>query len=81
MPPLLCVVLALIRALTIYILKNENKTRGDAVSVPGKVFARLFLDKVCHHLLEHQRPEQSDFIPKRSTIDRIPALRVPTEHR
>ena len=43
--------------------------------MPGKVFARIILDKVCHHLLEHQCPEQSCFTPKRSTIDRILALR------
>ena len=51
------------------------------LSVPGKVFARIILDRVHHHLLEHQRPEQSEFTPKRSTIDRILALRVLTERR
>ena len=51
------------------------------LSVPGKVFARIILDRVCHHLLEHQRPEQSGFTPTRSTIDRILAVRVLTEHR
>ena len=51
------------------------------LSVPGKVFARIILDRVHHHLLEHQCPEQSGFTPKRSTIDRILALRVLTERR
>ena len=51
------------------------------LSVPGKVFAWIILDRVRHHLLEHQRPEQSGFTPKRSMIDRILALRVLTEHR
>ena len=51
------------------------------LSVPGKVFAWIILDRVRHHLLEHQRPEQSGFTPKRSTIDRILALRVLTECR
>ena len=51
------------------------------LSVPGKVFARIILDRVCQHLLEHQRPEQSGFAPKRSMIDRILALRVLTERR
>ena len=46
------------------------------LSVPGKVFARIILDRIRHHLLEHQRPEQSGFTPKRSTIDRILALRA-----
>ena len=59
-----------------------NNYRGvTLLSVPGKVFARIILDRVRHHLLEHQRPEQSDFTPKRSTIDRILALRVLTELR
>ena len=51
------------------------------LSVLGKVFARIILDRFHHHLLEHQRPEQSGFTPKRSTIDRILALRVLTERR
>ena len=34
------------------------------LSVPGKVFAQIILDRVRHHLLEHQRPEQSGFTPK-----------------
>ena len=52
------------------------------LSVSGKVFARTILNQVRHHLLDYnQRPEQSGFTPKRSTIDRILALRVLTEHR
>jgi len=51
------------------------------LSVPGKVFARIVLDGVRHHLLEHQHPEQSGFILKRSTIDSILALRVLTERK
>ena len=50
-------------------------------SVPGKVFARIILDRVCHHLFEHQRPEQSGFTPKKSTIDPILAFRVLAERR
>ena len=51
------------------------------LSVPGKVFARIILDGVRHHLLEHQHPEQSGFTQKRSTINRILALRALTECR
>ena len=51
------------------------------LSVLGKVFARIILDRVRQHLLEHQRPEQSGFTPKRSMIDRILAHRVLTKHR
>ncbi len=45
----------------------------------GKVFAWIIIDRVHHHLLEHQRPEQSGFTPTRSTIDRILALRFLTK--
>ena len=48
------------------------------LSVLGKVFALIILDRVRHHLLEHQHPEQSGFTPKRSMNDRILALRVLT---
>ena len=59
-----------------------NKYQGvTLLSVPGKVFSRIILDWVRHHLLEHQRPEQPGFTPKRSTIDRILALRILTERR
>ena len=57
-----------------------NNDRGVMLlSVPGKVFARIILDRVHHHLLEQS--EQSGFIPKRSTIDHILALWVLTERR
>ena len=39
--------------------------------MPGQVFARIILDRVRHPLLDYQRPEQSGFTPKRSTIDSI----------
>ena len=59
-----------------------NNYRGvTLLSVPGKVFARIILDKVRHHLLEHQHPEQSGLTLKRSMIDRILALQVFTECR
>ena len=51
------------------------------LSVPGKVVARIIIQRVRHHLLEHQHPEQSSFKPNRSTIDHILALRVLTERR
>ena len=49
--------------------------------MPGKVFARIILDQFHHHLLEHQCSEQSGFTLKRSTTDRILALRVLTKRR
>ena len=44
--------------------------------MPGKVFARIILDRVRHHSLEHQHPEQSGFTPKRSAIEHILAICV-----
>jgi len=59
-----------------------NNYRGvTLLSVPGKLFVRIILDRVLHHLLEHHHPEQSGFAPKRSTIDRILAIWVLTKHR
>ena len=59
-----------------------NNFRGVMLLlVPGKVFAWIILDRVRQHLLEHQYPEQSGFTPKRSTINRIFALRILTKHR
>ena len=76
------------RGLVVHLWKGKGDRQGCnnyrgvmLLSVPGKVFARIVLDRVHHHLLEHQRPEQSGFTPKRSTIDRILALRVLTERR
>ena len=57
-----------------------NNYRGvNLLSVPGKVLARILLDRVRQKLLTHQRHEQSGFTPKKSTVDRILALRVLTE--
>ena len=39
----------------------NNYQRVTLLSVLGKVFARINLDRVRHHLLEHQHPEQSGF--------------------
>ena len=57
----------------------DNNRGVTLLSVPGKVFARILLDRIRPHLLKHQRPEQSGFTPKKSTIDRILALRVLSE--
>ena len=52
-----------------------NNYRGvTLLSFRGKVFAGIILDRVRHHLLEHQHPEQTGFTPKRSTNDCILAL-------
>ena len=62
--------------------QNCNNYQGVMLlSVPGKVFAPIILDRVHQHLLEPQCPERSGFILKRSTIDRILALRDLTERR
>ena len=59
-----------------------NNYRGvTLLSVPGKLFARIILDWVRHHMLEHQCLEQLGFTQKRSMIDHILALQVLTECR
>ena len=51
------------------------------LSILGKVFARLILNRIRDHLILTQRPEQAGFTPKRSTIDWILGLRVLIQHR
>ena len=51
------------------------------LSEPDKVFARVVLDKIRPHLVVYQRPKQSGFTPKKSTVDHILALRVLKERR
>ena len=74
------------RGLVVPIWKGKGDVRECSnyrgvtlLSVPGKVFARALLNRIRQQLLDHQRPEQSGFTPKRSTVDRILALRVFTE--
>ena len=50
----------------------NNYRRVTLLSVQGKVFAQIILDRVRHHLLEHQCPEQSGFTP--SKIKKIKTL-------
>ena len=57
----------------------NNYRRVTLLSVPSKVPAQVLLDRVHQKLLTHQRHEQSGFTPKKSTVDRILALRVLTE--
>ena len=59
-----------------------NNYRGvTLLSLPGKVSAWIIVDRVRHHLLEHECPEQSGFTAKRSMIDRTFSLQVVTECR
>jgi len=52
------------------------------LSVPGKVFAHVLLDRLRPLLTSHCRPEQSGFAAGRSTADAILALRLLSEiHR
>ena len=60
---------------------SNNYRQVTLLSVQRKVNARIILDQVHHHLLEHKRPEQSGFTSMRSTIDRILALQVLTKRR
>ena len=52
--------------------KDCRNYRGiTLLSVPGKVFATVLLNKVSDQLLAHRITEQSGFTPGRSTINRI----------
>ena len=54
-----------------------NYHRGvTLLSVPSKVLARILLDRIGQMVLTHQHHVQSDFTPKKPTVDRILALRV-----
>ena len=65
---------------SLWVTPRSVTTKGvTLLSVPGKVLARILLDRVRQRLLTHQRHEQSSFTPKKSTVDRILALRVLTE--
>ena len=59
--------------------RSVTKRGVTLLSVPGKILAPIFLDRVRQKLLTHQRHEQSVFTPKKSTVDRILAIRVRTE--
>ena len=62
--------------------RQDYNYRGVMLlSVPGKVFALIILDRVRQHLLKHQCPEQLGFTPKKSKMDRIVALPVLIECR
>jgi hypothetical protein len=62
-------------------LECGNSRGITLLSVPGKAYARILLGRSRYHLLAHQRPEQSGFTPKKSTTDRILALRVLIERK
>ena len=47
----------------------------------SKVLAHLQLMRIRSHLLKYQRPEQSDFTPRKSATNRVLALRVLVESR
>ena len=74
------------RGVVVPIWKGKGDTQGcnnyrevTLLSVPGKVLARILVDRVRQKLLTHQRHEQPGFTPKKSTVDRILALRVLTD--
>ena len=62
--------------------KDCRNYRGiTLLSVPGKVFTTVLLNKVRDQLLAHRRMEQSGFTPGRSTIDRIVTLNTVIQSR
>ena len=71
------------------IYKGEGSPKEDCknykgislLSIPGKVFATVLLNKVRDQLLAHRRVEQSGFTPGRSTIYRIFTLNTIIQSR
>ena len=57
----------------------KNYRPISLLSIPGKVFALVLLQRIQPLLLLKQRPEQSGFTPSRSTSDAIVALRILAE--
>ena len=51
------------------------------LSVPGKVFANVLLNRIKPLLLSTRRQEQSDFTPGRSTVHRILTLNILAQTR
>ena len=49
--------------------------------IPGKVFSKVILNRIRPRLLAYQRPEQSDYTPKKSTMDKNSVFRVLIERR
>ena len=50
------------------------------LSLPGKLFARILLDRAVSHMHAHRRPQQAGFMPNRSTTDYIFAIRLLIEN-
>ena len=62
--------------------KDCRNYRGiTLLSVPGKVFATVLLNKVHDQLLAHRRMEQSGFTPGRSTIEQIITMNTVIQSR
>ena len=61
--------------------KDCKNYRGIILlSVLGKVFALLLLNRIRNHLILTQRPDQAGFMLKRSTINWILGLQILIEH-
>lgn len=52
------------------------------LSIPGKLFARILLTRALPAIRSRRRPQQAGFMPNRSTIDNVSAIRMTIEkHR
>jgi len=54
----------------------SNHRGVTLLSIPGKVFTRVLLGRSLPAVRCYRRPQQAGFIPNRSTIDQISALRL-----
>ena len=57
-------------------IKKPSNVHKCSLSVPGKVFERLLLNRIRDHLILAQRPDQAGFTPKRLTIVQIHMLQI-----
>lgn len=74
------------RGLVIFVWKVQGNHQDSnnycgitLLSVTGKVFAYLLLLKICSQLLILQRPEQSRFMPNKSTTYSPSSLKIEKE--
>ena len=60
-------------------LQCANYRGITLLSIPGKLFTRVLLTRALPAIRSRRRPQQAGFMPSRSTIDHISALRLTIE--
>ena len=60
-------------------LTCSNQRDITLLSIPGKTFARVVINRAIPAMHHHRRPHQAGFMPGRSTTDHISAIRLLAE--